>query len=65
MGKERELLHEVGATLAGITSASRVMRYGEAVPASRRQRLESMLAAELDRLERLMDARVSGSGGAR
>jgi signal transduction histidine kinase len=60
MGKERELLHEVGATLAGITSASRVMRHGMAVPAPRRQRLESMLAAELDRLERLMQARVSG-----
>ncbi len=61
VGKERELLHEVGATLAGITNASRVMRHGQAVPASRRQRLESMLAAELDRLERLMQARVSGS----
>jgi signal transduction histidine kinase len=61
MGKERELLHEVGATLAGITSASRVMRHGMEVPAPRRQRLESMLAAELDRLERLMHARVSGS----
>jgi signal transduction histidine kinase len=61
VGKERELLHEVGATLAGITSASRVMRHGDAVPASRRKRLQSMLDAELDRLERLMDARVSGS----
>ena len=61
IGKERELLHEVGATLAGITNASRVMRHGPAVPASRRQRLETMLAAELDRLERLMQARVSGS----
>ena len=60
VGKERELLHEVGATLAGITSASRVMRHGQAVPALRRQRLESMLVAELDRLERLMHARVSG-----
>lgn len=60
VGVERELLHEVGATLAGITNASRVMRHGQAVPASRRQRLESMLAAELDRLERLMHARVSG-----
>lgn len=61
VGKERELLHEVGATLAGITNASRVMRHEEAVPAPRRQRLESMLAAELDRLERLMLSRVSGS----
>jgi signal transduction histidine kinase len=61
VGKERELLHEVGATLAGITNATRVMRHGQAVPASRRQRLESMLDAELDRLERLMQARVSGA----
>ncbi len=61
VGKDRELLHEVGATLAGITSASRVMRHSEAVPASRRQRLEHMLAAELDRLERLMTARVYGT----
>jgi signal transduction histidine kinase len=59
VGKERELLHEVGATLAGITNASRVMRHGHEVPASRRQRLETMLVAELDRLERLMLARVS------
>ena len=34
VGKERELLHEVGATLAGITNASRVMRHGAAVPGS-------------------------------
>jgi signal transduction histidine kinase len=61
VGKERELLHEVGSTLAGITSASRVMRDGQAVPAPRRERLESMLEAELDRLERLMHARVSGT----
>ncbi|WP_169576495.1 sensor histidine kinase [Nocardioides halotolerans] len=59
-GKDRELLHEVGSTLAGIASASRVMRQGTAVPASRRRRLESMLDAELERLERLMDARASG-----
>ncbi len=61
VGKDRDLLHEVGATLAGITNASRVMRHGDAVPAWRRQRLESMLEAELDRLERLMLARASGS----
>lgn len=58
---ERELLHEVGATLAGITNASYVMRQGHGVPAHRRQRLESMLAAELGRLERLMHARATGA----
>jgi signal transduction histidine kinase len=59
--EERELLHEVGATLAGITTASRVMRHNHAVPAHRRQRLESMLAAELARRERLLLARSMGS----
>ncbi len=63
VGRERDLMHEVSATLAGITNASRVMRHGHGVPASRRQRLETMLTAELDRLERLMHARVSGTSG--
>jgi signal transduction histidine kinase len=58
IARERELLHEVGATLAGITTASRVIRQGGTVTTSRRQRLESMLAAELARLERLMDHRT-------
>jgi signal transduction histidine kinase len=61
--EDRELLHEVGATLAGITSASEVMRQGKAVPAHRRQRLEAMLVAELARLERLMLTRSSGADG--
>jgi signal transduction histidine kinase len=59
--EDRELLHEVGATLAGITTASRVMRQsGGAVTVHRRQRLETMLTAELARLERLMHRRVEG-----
>jgi signal transduction histidine kinase len=58
--EDRELLHEVGATLAGITTASEVMRQGKSVPAHRRRRLESMLSAELGRLTRLMLARASG-----
>ena len=45
--EDRELLHEVGATLAGITTASEVMRQGKAVPPHRRQRLEAMLVSEL------------------
>ena len=58
--EDRELLHEVGATLAGISTASRVMRRAGAVPVQRRQRMETMLAAELDRLERLMRRRAEG-----
>jgi signal transduction histidine kinase len=61
--EDRELLHEVGATLAGITTASRVMRQPGAVTKHRRQRLESMLTAELARLERLMQRRVEGLRG--
>jgi signal transduction histidine kinase len=59
--EDRQLLHEVGSTLAGITTASRVMRHEHGVPAQRRQRLESMLSAELARLERLMLNRVGGA----
>jgi signal transduction histidine kinase len=58
--EDRELLHEVGATLAGITTATRVMRQPGAVTKHRRQRLETMLTAELARLERLMYRRVEG-----
>lgn len=59
--EDRELLHEVGATLAGITTASQVMRQaGAAVTTHRRQRLETMLTAELARLERLMHRRAEG-----
>jgi signal transduction histidine kinase len=55
---DQELLHEVGSTLAGIASASRLIRQGRGLPAGRRQRLETMLAAELARLERLMGRRA-------
>ena len=58
--EDRALLHEVGATLAGITTASRVMRGEKSVPAHRRKRLETMLSAELARLERLMANRAVG-----
>jgi signal transduction histidine kinase len=61
--EDRELLHEVGATLAGLTTASELMRGGQRVPARRRRRLEAMLGAELARLGRLM-AHRAGDGGA-
>jgi signal transduction histidine kinase len=56
--KDQELLHEVGATLAGITTASRVIQHGQNLSPLRRQRLEDMLNAELTRLERLMSKRA-------
>ena len=61
IARERELLHEVGATLAGISTASQVMHRGNGLTAQRRRRLQEMQAAELRRLERLMSQRVSGA----
>ncbi|HRD60228.1 MAG TPA: sensor histidine kinase [Nocardioides sp.] len=55
--EERELLHEVGSTVAGITTASRVMSQDSRLTHERRQRLEQMLTAELARLDRLMTSR--------
>ena len=54
---ERELLHEVGSTLAGIATASRMIHEVDHIEPIRRQRLEAMVAAEFSRLERLMSDR--------
>jgi signal transduction histidine kinase len=55
---ERELLHEVGSTLAGIATASRMIQEVGNIEPTRRQRLEAMVAAEFSRLERLMSERA-------
>jgi signal transduction histidine kinase len=55
---ERELLHEVGSTLAGIATASRLIQDVGNIEPTRRQRLEAMVAAEFSRLERLMSERA-------
>ncbi|HET6938411.1 MAG TPA: ATP-binding protein, partial [Nocardioides sp.] len=55
---ERELLHEVGSTLAGIATASRMIQQVGSIEPTRRQRLEAMVAAEVSRLERLMSHRA-------
>lgn len=60
--EQRELLHEMGSTLAGIASAAEVVRTSPGLPALRRLRLERMLEAEVCRLIRLLDGRDSGSG---
>lgn len=52
--EDRELLHEVGATVAGIATASTVMREAPQLSPQRRQRLEHMVNAEIARLERLV-----------
>jgi signal transduction histidine kinase len=50
----RAQFHEVNSTLAGITSASRLLRSSGAISEQRRRLLEDMVIAELGRLERLM-----------
>ena len=56
--EDQELLHEVGSTVAGIASASRMIRQGAGIEPMRRERLEAMVAAEVGRLERLMRRRA-------
>jgi signal transduction histidine kinase len=56
---ERELLHEVGSTVAGISSASQVIKQGPQLSGEHRARLEQMMNAEMARLERLMRSRTA------
>ncbi len=51
---EQERLHEIRSTIAGIASASRLIRLRNGVTPSRRARLEEMLEAESRRLVRLV-----------
>jgi signal transduction histidine kinase len=53
--EQRAQLHEIGSTVAGITSASRLVHEpAVSLPTHRRRALEEMIEAELSRLERLM-----------
>lgn len=53
--RDRARLHEIGATVAGIASASRLIQGGPVVlPMQRRSALEHMMEAEVARLERIM-----------
>ena len=52
--EQRELLHELGATLAGIGAAAELIRLKPSLPEPRRRRLEGMLDSEVGRLMRLM-----------
>lgn len=61
--EDRELIHEVGSTIAGIATATRVMRQGRDLSAARKARLENMLTIELGRLERLLCARAPSVSG--
>jgi signal transduction histidine kinase len=53
--EQRAQLHEIGSTLAGITSASRLVHEATVLlPSHRRVALREMIEAELSRLERLV-----------
>ena len=54
---DRERLHEIGATIAGIASASQVLHDHPTLPPDRRHDLERAIGAEAGRLQRLMDGR--------
>jgi len=56
---DRERLHEINATVAGIATASRLMHDHDDLPADHRVRLDELLAAEIERLERLVEGRES------
>lgn len=55
---DRERLHEIGSTIAGIASATHVIRQSFGVSTQQRHLLEEMLEAEVERLERLMTTRA-------
>lgn len=52
---DRERLHEVRGTIAGIASASRLIHHEPPLPGASREMLEEMLERESCRLQRLMD----------
>lgn len=54
----RARIHEVNSTIAGIISASRLLRAPHPITESRRHLLEDMIYAELTRLERLMSDQI-------
>jgi signal transduction histidine kinase len=54
---DRERLHEITGTVAGIASASRLINHGGDISASRKSHLQRMLSSEIGRLERLLGER--------
>ncbi|HEU5035378.1 MAG TPA: sensor histidine kinase [Nocardioides sp.] len=52
---DRERLHEVKGTIAGIASASRLIHHDSPLPGPSRELLEEMLERESARLQRLID----------
>lgn len=52
---DRERLHEINATVAGIATASRLMHDHDDLPVDHKVRLDELLTAEIERLERLVE----------
>ena len=55
--EDRERLHEINATIAGIATATRLIHDGPELTADRKDLLQDMLDSEIARLERLVDHR--------
>ena len=63
---DRARIHEINSTIAGIVSASRLLRDGTMMGSERKSLLENMVHAELGRLQRLLNEPVAAKmGGAR
>lgn len=57
LAADRERLHEINATVAGIATASRLMHEHHQFAPGRREKLDELLTAEIERLERLVEGR--------
>jgi signal transduction histidine kinase len=55
--EDRERLHEINATIAGIATATRLIHDGPELTSDRKDLLQDMLDSEIARLERLVDHR--------
>jgi signal transduction histidine kinase len=57
--EDRERLHEINATIAGIATATRLIHDGPEMTSDRKDLLQDMLDSEIARLERLVDHRMA------
>lgn len=57
----RERIHELSSTIAGVTSATRVLLHDGVPDGSRRARMQALLDLEIERLGRMLDERLAGA----
>jgi signal transduction histidine kinase len=55
--REREQMHEIAGTVAGIVSATRLLRGEATISASRREQLDQLVDSEITRLQEVMASR--------